>query len=255
MSDINIFVTSDLTSSERRISPQWTLSYLKQKLELITGIKPENQILRYYPNQQSNEYTQFENFSPQRDETEFVSSLELKPYSRIHVIDQDPESAVNELAKQNDEEMADDEEAAAVEFKLSEDEYAKRENSVLQWKQTNKLGRFDPNYEVLQQKEQLENKEKISTMKIGDRCRIINIEGERRGVVKYIGKIDIIDQGKSDWIGIEFDEPVGRNDGSINGVKIFEARNNHGSFVKPKQVEVGDFPELDPFADDSDEEL
>ncbi|EGW34397.1 uncharacterized protein SPAPADRAFT_59828 [Spathaspora passalidarum NRRL Y-27907] len=255
MSDINLFVTSNLTSSERRISPQWTLGFLKQKLELITGIKPENQTLHYYPNQQSNEYTQLctsETFDPQRDEQEFVGSLDLKPYSRIHVIDADPESAVNELSNQD---TADVEMAAGAEFKLSEADYAKRQDSVLQWKQANRLGRFDPNYEVLQQKEQRENAEKIGKMKVGDRCRVINIEGERRGVVKFIGKVDIIDEGKSDWIGIEFDEPVGRNNGSINGVKIFECRNKHGSFVKPKQVEVGDFPELDPFADDSDEEL
>ena len=57
MSDLNIFVTSNLTSSERRISPQWDLNYLKQRLELITGIQPENQILQYYPNQHSNEYS------------------------------------------------------------------------------------------------------------------------------------------------------------------------------------------------------
>ena len=56
MSDLNIFITSNLTSSERRISPQWNLKYLKQKLESITGISPQNQILHYYPNNYSNEY-------------------------------------------------------------------------------------------------------------------------------------------------------------------------------------------------------
>ena len=42
MSDINVYITSDLTSSERRISPQWDIQYLKKKLELITGIGRED---------------------------------------------------------------------------------------------------------------------------------------------------------------------------------------------------------------------
>lgn len=64
----------------------------------------------------------------------------------------------------------------------------------------------------------------------------------------------LLDEGENIWVGVEFDEPVGKNNGLILGTKIFECRENHGSFVKPKQVEVGDFPELDPFASDDDDE-
>jgi len=41
--DIPILVTSPSTSSERRITPSWTLSQLKQKLEFVTGIPPSAQ--------------------------------------------------------------------------------------------------------------------------------------------------------------------------------------------------------------------
>ena len=256
MSDLNIFVTSNLTSSERRISPQWDLNYLKQRLELITGIQPENQILQYYPNQHSNEYSIISNsneYNSEKDSNILLSSLGLKLYSRIHVVDSDPNSAVNTL---------DDKESSILAtttnnennpgFELLEEEYAKRNDTVLQWKQANKLGRFNPEYTSLQDKLQQENEAKLKTMQVGQRCRIINIEGERRGVIKYIGKIQNLDSGKNVWVGIDFDEPVGKNNGIIDGVKIFECRSNHGSFVKPKQVEVGDFPELDPFAEDED---
>ncbi|EMG48588.1 alp11 Cell polarity protein alp11 [Candida maltosa Xu316] len=250
MSDLNIFITSNLTSSERRISPQWDLDYLKQKLELITGIQPENQILQYYPNQHSNEYTTIT--SPSNGDALLLSSFNLRSYSRIHVLDSDPDSAVNNLDFDNEKENNDNGE----EFHLPEEEYAKRQDSVLHWKKTNQLGRFNPEFNSLQEKLNSENEEKLRDMKVGQRCRIINIEGERRGEVKFIGKIESLDKGKDVWVGIEFDEPVGKNDGSIDGVRIFEARHKHGSFVKPKQVEVGDFPELDPFADeDLDEEL
>ncbi|RCK62231.1 Cell polarity protein alp11 [Candida viswanathii] len=256
MSDLNIFVTSNLTSSERRISPQWNLHYMKQKLELITGIQPQNQVLQYYPNQHSNEYTiilDSSNYDEASDSQTLVSSLGLKLYSRIHVLDTDPDSAVNALDGNADE--TDATAGGGSGLGILEEEYAKRSDTVLQWKQTNQLGRFNPEYTTMQAKVESENAARLLGMRVGQRCRIINIAGERRGVVKYIGRIESLDAGKDTWVGVEFDEPVGKNDGFIDGVKVFECRRGHGSFVRPKQVEVGDFPELDPFAGDDDEDM
>lgn len=39
-----------------------------------------------------------------------------------------------------------------------------------------------------------------------------------------------------DWIGIELDQPEGKNDGSVNGVRYFDCQENHGLFVKKAQV-------------------
>lgn len=245
MSDINVYITSDLTSSERRISPQWDLQYLKKKLELITGISPKDQTIQHYAIPSSNEFIVILDagkYSATEDGTKNVSDFNILPFSRLHVHDSNPDSQLSQL-------QGDD---TTEEFKLSEEEYAKRTDSVLYWKETNKLGRFDPEYE-LQKSRQLEENLKISSsLHVGDRCRIINILGERRGVIKYVGKIMLLDEGENIWVGVEFDEPVGKNNGLILGTKIFECRENHGSFVKPKQVEVGDFPELDPFASDDD---
>ncbi|KAL1579584.1 cap-gly domain-containing protein [Candida albicans] len=273
MSDLNIFITSNLTSSERRISPQWNLKYLKQKLESITGISPQNQILHYYPNNHSNEYklippTNGSTTTDDDDDDEqiLLSSLNLQSYSRIHVIDSDPNSDVNKLQQQHQQHQKEEEEeekseieegdvAGFTEFQLSEEDYKTRQNSVLNWKKINKLGRFDPQFQSLQEKLHHETEMKLKTMSIGSRCRLINIENnERRGIIRFIGKIMPLDNGENDWVGIEFDEPVGKNNGSIDGVKIFECKPNHGSFVRPRLVEVGDFPELDPFADDDDDD-
>lgn len=57
------------------------------------------------------------------------------------------------------------------------------------------------------------------------------------------------------WIGVIYDEPVGKNDGEILGKRYFQANKNCGGFIKPECVKVGDYPEKDPFAsDDEDEE-
>ncbi|KAI5966719.1 uncharacterized protein KGF55_000128 [Candida pseudojiufengensis] len=251
MSDLNVFVTSDLTSSERRISPQWNLKYLKQKLEQITGIEPQNQLIQYFPNKYSNEFIKITTQPNENDEDVLLSSINIKNYSRIHIIDLDPNSTTNQISSVISPSVQNQQE----EFKLSEEEYQKRQDSVLSWKQSQKLGRFDPDYEILQKKIEKENQEQLSKIKVGLRCRVINIEGERRGTVKFVGKIEDLDQSKNDWVGIEFDEPVGKNNGDIDGIQIFVCKPKHGSFVKPKQVEVGDFPEIDPFDEDDDEDM
>lgn len=43
MADIPLQVVSDNSSSERRITPAWSISTLKAKLEPITGIPPSSQ--------------------------------------------------------------------------------------------------------------------------------------------------------------------------------------------------------------------
>lgn len=241
--DIAVYFTSDLTSSERRISPQWTIKYLKQRLEQITGVSPQSQHLQYFPNRSSNENHLIG--ATAEDDEKTVGDYNIAAYSRIHVVDTDPESKLKGLAN--------DDEADNTHFKLSEEEYASRADTVLSWKKQQQLGRFDPQFNETKHLIQKQNEELAKDINVGSRCRVINIEGERRGTVKFVGRIDQLDEGENVWVGIEFDEPVGKNDGVIGTFRVFECRPKHGSFVKPKQVEVGDFPEIDPFASDEEE--
>lgn len=238
--DISVFFTSELTSSERRVSPQWSLAYLKTRLEQTTGVQPEFQVLQYHPQSSSNEYVVLE---AENEENVTIDQLGITPYSRIHVRDKNPSSILHEIS--NDK--------AENEFKLSDEAYEKRSDSVLQWKKGQQLGRFDPEYNARVQQMEAENSSLAQSILVGDRCRTINISGERRGQVKYVGKIPTLDEGKKIWIGIEFDEPVGKNDGTLGGARYFNAKPGYGSFMPPNKVEVGDFSEEDIFRSDDEE--
>lgn len=223
------------------MSPQWKLSYLREKLEQITGIPSSHQELQYYPYNSSNEYVVL---AAPDENAVTIADLGIAPLSRIHVHDTDPNSLLSQLTDDKD----------APQFQLSEEAYQKRSDSVLQWKRENQLGRFDINYESKLQELEKQTSAAAEKIKVGDRCRVMAISGERRGLVKYVGKIQSLAEGKSVWVGVEFDEPVGKNDGSLDGVRYFTSKPGYGSFVKPHKVEVGNFPEEDLLASD-DEEL
>lgn len=246
MADITVYVTSDLTSSERKISPQWNLKHFKEKLELITGIAPQFQSVLLYTIPHSNEFTKIidsRQYDPVRDENDTLTSFNIIPFSRLHVEDENPSSELKQLFDDTNN----------AEYTMPEDVYQDRSNSVLKWKQQNQLGRFNPAYAATKENQlQLDN-DVITNMQLGDRCRTINIEGERRGTIKYIGKIPQLDQGEGNWVGVEFDEPVGKNNGLINGQTYFQCKPKYGSFLRPNKVDVGDYPELDIFDDDDDE--
>ena len=78
-------------------------------------------------------------------------------------------------------------------------------------------------------------------MKAGDRCEVTAPGmGRKRGEVKYVGKIPQIAPGW--WVGVVYDEPVGKNDGSVKGRRCFECNLDYGGFVRPDKIQ----PDPDP---------
>jgi|TARA_B100001142_G_scaffold321183_1_gene367433 tubulin-specific chaperone B len=72
----------------------------------------------------------------------------------------------------------------------------------------------------------------------------------------FVGnKVDGLPKGW--WIGVKFDEPVGKNDGSVkkNGVRLFECDDGYGSFQRPSNVTCGDYPVVDEFAFSDEDEI
>lgn len=78
--DIPLIITSAASSSERRITPSWTIAHLKTKLEPVTGIPSSSQkLLLRLPNR------------PERvleaadEEMVQVGQWQLVDYAEIHV--------------------------------------------------------------------------------------------------------------------------------------------------------------------------
>ncbi|CAM9301680.1 unnamed protein product, partial [Hapterophycus canaliculatus] len=92
-------------------------------------------------------------------------------------------------------------------------------------------------------------KESVEGIAVEQRCEVQ--PGGRRGVVEFVGEVEGLQPGY--WVGVRFDEPVGRGDGSVRGKRLFECGKGFGGFVRGKNVATGDFPER-PFDDGDDDD-
>ncbi|KAL3985871.1 CAP-Gly domain family protein [Acanthocheilonema viteae] len=198
---LNLTVTSDSRQYpyEKRYPASMTLHELKEKLVLVVG--------------SSTECMQTE----LRDKDgKFISSLtdDQATLEKLGVIDASGKPI-------------DYENVSAVEkYIIPEEKYNEREDSVRAWKRREGL---KIKYDALASAEN-----EAKQFNIGDRCVVhISNQEERKGVVSYIGLTKFKD---GYWIGVTYDEPIGKHDGSVNGERYFTCENNHGVFVRPRDV-------------------
>jgi tubulin-folding cofactor B len=88
---------------------------------------------------------------------------------------------------------------------------------------------------------------------LGARCEVDSSDPglRKRGVVRFVGQTKF-GTGAGVWIGVEYDEPLGRNDGSVDGERYFACRMQYGAFVRPDKVRVGDYPVEEISLDDEE---
>lgn len=170
----------------------------------------------------------------------------------VHVDDTDPYSLSANGGLEN---------VALVEkYQISDEDYMKRDDNYRKWKQDKVAA--DPNWTLEKElhkndpdwkpKEHVTDEDYmadlVAAMTVGDRCEV---SGGRRGEVAYIGKV--AELGCGNWVGVRCDEPVGKNDGSVKGVRYFDCEMKYGVMIRPNLVAVGDYPEEDLFSDSDDE--
>merc|ERR1711942_227167 len=225
-----VVTPGNVVGTERRFPKDLTIRDLKDKLILVTGASAESMQISL----RSRDGTR--HIAALDEDDRLLGSYEVDdgPYLDI----KDPTMGVNEF---ND--------VSKVEkFELSKDEYEKREDSVAAFKRRNKLGRFseaDPAAakaaEAEAARKAAEEERLASSMAVGSRCEVsVPKAPVRRGTVAFNGTTHF---KPGIWIGIKYDEPVGKNDGSVDGHRYFDCPPKYGGFVKPANVTIGDFPE------------
>lgn len=82
-------------------------------------------------------------------------------------------------------------------------------------------------------------------IKVGARVKVTPAterDIERIGTVKFVGSTEF---APGIWVGVHYDEPVGKNDGSVEGKQYFTCPIKYGGFVKPERCQIGDWASLD----------
>ncbi|KAL4072848.1 CAP Gly-rich domain-containing protein [Scleroderma yunnanense] len=226
---VKVIVVSPDTRSERRFDLHITVEQLKAKLELITGIPVQNQTI-------SIEDSDGRTLGQLSDDTKQLGYYGLLNFQilkvinftchLIQVIDTNPSTSfTGQLSDVSQVEK----------FELSEEAYAQRTDTVLAYKQRHKMGRFAPPSDSPAPVPKVD-------ISIGARCEVESAEEglHKRGTVRFVGPTKFSATGI--WVGVEYDEPIGRNDGSVQGEQYFTCRPNYGVFVRPDRLKVGDFP-------------
>ncbi|KAM3423213.1 hypothetical protein BST61_g663 [Cercospora zeina] len=238
--DVPLLIKSDTSSSERRISPAWTVGQLKARLEPITGVPASCQRLTLHVASQPPQPIE----SADEEATQ-IAAWPLLPYAELLVTDTRPPGSRSNYTDVS----------SVQKYEMPPDEYESRTDSVLAWKKAHKLGRFDPDAARIEQQKIDASYREVDQRHIarGVRCRLLPQSDHRRGTVLFVGQVPDIPAAIGAWIGIKLDEPTGKNDGSVKGQRYFECPPNFGLFVRPERVQVGDFPVLDELADEDDE--
>lgn len=216
---ILINIISPDKNIQRYIELTWTVAHLKERLELITGIPISAQHLRLSTN------------TTITDSTATLDTFEIQPNSCLYVSD---------IRDQTKTDQSDLEEIEH--FKLSDEAYTARSNTFLKWRETHSstLTKTD-----LDQKKICER-----GIQINQQCYVEGGDETREGRVRFIGQVEGLPEGL--WVGVEYNAPVGKNDGSFQGIHYFTTKQGHGSFVRPNRIRMISPQSTDT---DSDKEL
>ena len=241
------FVLVDITHNnflqrfrEIRLDLDFTIEQVKEKLFTVVGSTVGNLELELH--------TQDQQFKCKLDDnSKILRDYPVRNYDVIHCIDNNPFSWNANRGLEDTSQVP--------KFMISDEEYDSMPDTYRAWKRRKleedpefkamwdaKMDRYEASlkygFDIADEKD----------IKIGDRCEVSSFKS--RGEVRYIGTVE---GSRGCWIGVYLDEPVGTNDGSMNGERYFDVPMKYGIFVRPNSIEVGDFPAID-WLDELDDE-
>ncbi|XP_033832385.1 tubulin-folding cofactor B [Periophthalmus magnuspinnatus] len=228
---VNVRLTSTISTfeSKGKFNRGITIAELKGKLEMIVGASAASMELELF--NVGDEFLQ-----KLEDNDALLGSFPVDDDCRIHVIDRSG-GLLGDLSDVSKVEK----------FELPDEEYDKRTNTVRSFMKKRAVGHYNEE-EMKKKKAELaaqeeEQKGAAEAISVGSRCKV-QVLGQptKIGSVMFVGTTDF---KPGYWVGVKYDEPLGKNDGSVNGKRYFECPNQYGAFVKPLSVTVGDFPEED----------
>ncbi|KAF5275864.1 hypothetical protein FQR65_LT04103 [Abscondita terminalis] len=220
--NLHISTSSNYSSfNEKRFPKDITISELKAKLELITGGNCGTMQIEAYDKEDKL-------VCYLSDDNTILGAYPLDNGMRLHVIDKF--CVRNELDFENVEK-----------YEMAPEIYAKRTDTVRAFLLKNKLGHYNEEYAKKKQQEQEQEEKHYNAIVVGSRCKVtVPDQPSKLGVVMYKGEVEEL---SGQWIGVKYDEPLGKHDGSFKGKQYFKCPLKYGAFVKSPYVTTGDFPE------------
>ncbi|KAM6289247.1 tubulin-folding cofactor B-like [Aegotheles albertisi] len=214
-----LVVSSNLNSfrTSKRYSTGLTIAELKCKLELLVDSPASCMALELYDPRD-------EFLGPLDCDEALLGSYPVADGCRLHVIDRSGARAkVFEDVSQVEK------------YEMPDAEYDKRAESLRSFLRQRRLGRWAGEQRLAQEAAL------ATALPLGARCQV-QVAGQpcKRGTIMYVGQTDF---KPGCWVGVRYDKPLGKNDGSVNGRRYFECEPKYGVFVKPQAVTPGDFPE------------
>lgn len=167
------------------------LLFPQSKLEIITGGSAGTMQLQLFNGDKL--------IAQIDDDDALLGSYPIENDMRLHVVDSFQNFVGND--------------SSIEKFELTDKQYDERRNTVRDYLKTHHLGKYNEEemkaLEERKQQEQAEQEKKAESINIGDRCLVTR--GARRvGTVRYKGTFHL---KPGIFIGVEFDEPLGMNDG------------------------------------------
>eukprot|EP00834_Sanchytrium_tribonematis_P000451 NODE_8_length_66115_cov_0.981823.p36 type:complete len:217 gc:universal NODE_8_length_66115_cov_0.981823:12265-12915(+) len=110
-------------------------------------------------------------------------------------------------------------------YEISDEHYSKLNGTVQSFLKENKLGKYKEGQEV-------ENVKDFSEFQLNCRCFVEGLE--KYGTIRYLGTFHL--KPNKIFVGIEYDEPVGKHNGTVDKKTYFTCAEKHGALLRPSSV-------------------